>query len=79
MSTTHSTTVGIDYEPARVSNLGRLALVAVLAALLVAGLLATVAAVPTLAFPLLLVAWTALVTAVVAGLVFGVQAVGASL
>lgn len=79
MSTTHSTTLGIDYEPAPVSNLGRLAFVAVLSALLVAGVLAAVATVPSLALPLLLAAWTGLLAAVVLGLVVGVQAVGASL
>lgn len=79
MSTTHPTTVGIDYEPVPVSAIGRLAVTAVLSALLVVVGLAVVAAVPTLVLPLLLVAWTGLLAAGVAGLVFGVQAVGASL
>jgi hypothetical protein len=79
MNTTRSTTVGIDYEPAPVSNLARVALVAVLSALLGAGVLAVLAAVPSLAVPLLLFAWTGLLAGVVAGLVFGVQAIGASL
>ena len=78
MTTTHPTTVGIDYEPARVSKAGRLVLVAVLSTLLVAGLLATVATVPTLALPLLLAAAAGLLAAVVVGLVVGATAGGAA-
>lgn len=79
MSTTHPTTIGIGYEPTPVSNVARLALVALLSALLVAAVVVTVAAVPALALPLLLFAWVGLLATVVGGLVFAVQALGESL